>query len=83
MAPITTISALPVYITKEQHAEYQATTPASGDFKHDPVLEHLERACRITLEPAVDGFDAVAHSQLDVYVTEALSWLAYFDRRAK
>lgn len=69
MAPIALIKQLPTYITQEQHAEYQATTPA--DFKHDPVLEHLERGVRITLEPAVEGFDAVAHSQLDVYVTEA------------
>lgn len=71
MAPISLIQTLPVFITKEQHAEYQATTPANGDFKHDPLLEHLERDVQITLEPPVDGFDAVACSQLDVYVIEA------------
>lgn len=71
MAPIQIIGQLPVFITKEQHADYQSTTPASGDFKHDPVLEHLERDVRMTLDPAIEGFDAIASSQLDVYVTES------------
>lgn len=70
MAPITLLTALPIFSTAEQHAEFQSRTPASGDFTHDPVLHHLEKGARITLEPSVDGFDAVTMSQLDVYVTE-------------
>ena len=70
MAPITLLTALPIFSTAEQHAEFQSRTPASGDFTHDPVLHHLEKGARITLEPPVDGFDAVTMSQLDVYVIE-------------
>jgi nucleotide-sensitive chloride channel 1A len=70
MAPITLITAVPTYITKEQLDQFQSTTPASGDFTHDPVLHHIERAARITLDPALDGFEVDSSTTGDVYVTE-------------
>lgn len=70
MALITLIDAPPAYITQEQHDAYQSATPASGEFKRDPVLHHLERQARITLEPALDGFPVDGSRTGDVYVTE-------------
>jgi len=77
MAPITLISAPPSYITKEQFDEFQASTPATGNLAHDPVLHLIEKDVKIVMEPAVEGFafDNSGMTTGDLYVTEgALSF---------
>lgn len=72
MAPITLLTSPPAFITKEQFDEFQASTPATGDLTHDPVLHLLERDVKVVMEPALHGF-ALEDSGMtkgDLYVTE-------------
>lgn len=71
MAPITLITAPPIFMPLEQFADFQASTPASGSFDHEPVLHHLEKNALVTVNPGVDGFDHVKNQRGDLYVTEA------------
>jgi hypothetical protein len=71
MAPITLITAPPVFMPLEDFAEFQASTPASGTFDHEPVLHHLEKGALVTVDPGVEGFDHTKNARGDVYVTEA------------
>ena len=77
MAPIALISAPPLFITREQHDVFQASTPASGDLLHEPVLHHLERSVNIRIEPSIQGFDSTSSRAGDIYVTEGA--LSFFD----
>lgn len=75
MAPFTIVTALPTYISLEQHKELVASTPASfSDIP--PVLRYTEQNVSITLDPPSDEFPEVDCANGTLYVIEryGLRW---------
>ena len=63
------ITALPTYISPEEHKEVSAATPASfADIP--PVLRHKEENVSITLDPPLDGFSPEDGANGTLYVIE-------------
>ena len=77
MAPITLINARPNCITREQLDVFQASTPASGEFAHEPLLHLLQSGVSIRLEPSIQGLDLDKSGEGEIYITEAA--LSFFD----
>ena len=67
--PISLVSALPTYISPEEHRVASASTPASfSDIP--PVLRHQEENVQITLDPPLEGFAAADGANGTLYVIE-------------
>jgi nucleotide-sensitive chloride channel 1A len=67
MPAVNPITAVPTFVSTEEHRGLVASTPAS--FKDiPPVLRHREENVSITLDPPLDGFTAqdAAHGTLYV-----------------
>lgn len=69
MAPITPVTAIPNYITPEQHHEAIASTPASFN-DIPPVLRHKEENVSVTIEPPLEEFPATECADGTLYVIE-------------
>ncbi|OCH89621.1 hypothetical protein OBBRIDRAFT_794113 [Obba rivulosa] len=71
MAPVTLITALPTFITPEEHRNAVASTPASfSDIP--PVLRHKEESVSVTLDPPVPGLTAEDYASGTLYVIESV-----------
>ncbi|PVF95935.1 hypothetical protein CPB86DRAFT_787487 [Serendipita vermifera] len=72
MGGISIITALPTFVTQEQHRELTSSTPAS--FAHLPtsVLYHLQQPASITLEPPIEGFTASDCSNGTLYILSSV-----------
>ncbi|KAG8810494.1 hypothetical protein FRC19_004520 [Serendipita sp. 401] len=77
MPGISIITALPHFVTQEEHRELTSSTPAS--FSELPaVLYHQESNSSITLDPPLDGFSTQDCSSGTAYVlsTVLIFWSA-------
>ncbi|KAH9924235.1 regulator of volume decrease after cellular swelling-domain-containing protein [Amylocystis lapponica] len=71
MAPITLITALPAYISLEEHRNIVASTPASFT-DIPPVLRHKEENVSITIDPPVDGLTAADCANGTLHILESV-----------
>jgi len=71
MPSITPITAVPIFISPEQHKTLVESTPASfSDIP--PVLRHQEENVLVKLDPALDGFTRENDARGTLYVIESL-----------
>ncbi|KAI0784457.1 regulator of volume decrease after cellular swelling-domain-containing protein [Abortiporus biennis] len=71
MAPITFISELPKFISREEHKTVIASTPSSfSDIP--PVLRHKEENVSISLDPPLEGFSSEDSANGTLYVIESV-----------
>lgn len=69
MPAATLISAVPTFVSPEEHRTLVGSTPASfNDIL--PVLRHKEDNVSITLDPPFEGFTAEDGAQGVLYVIE-------------
>lgn len=83
---IDLVTALPSYISPEEHKDVSTSTPASfADIP--PVLRHKQENVSVTLDPPLDGFTGDDGAGGTLYViercfrfhpAESLSWLTIF-----
>ncbi|EMD33396.1 hypothetical protein CERSUDRAFT_126142 [Gelatoporia subvermispora B] len=71
MAPVILISAVPTFITPDEHRQAVASTPASFN-DIPPVLRHKEENVSVTLEPSVEGLSAEDCASGTLYVIESV-----------
>ncbi|THH27390.1 hypothetical protein EUX98_g6799 [Antrodiella citrinella] len=70
MAAFTVITALPTYVSQEQHKELVASTPASfSDIP--PVLRHTQQNVSINFDPPSEEFPAADSANGTLYVIES------------
>ncbi|KAF7297148.1 hypothetical protein MIND_00947800 [Mycena indigotica] len=71
MPSCTLISAVPSFISREEHTAIVAQTPASFN-DIPPVLCHQEENVRVTLDPPLEGFSTEDASHGTLYVIESV-----------
>lgn len=69
MPAATLISAVPTFVSPEEHSALVASTPVSfSDIP--PVLRHKEDNVAVTFDPALPGFAPADGAQGTLYVVE-------------
>lgn len=69
MAPIQLVSALPKFVSPEEHTSLIASTPASfSDIP--PVLRHQQANVSVTFDPPLDGLSQELLAKGTLYVIE-------------
>ncbi|PCH42637.1 hypothetical protein WOLCODRAFT_89932 [Wolfiporia cocos MD-104 SS10] len=71
MSPFTLITALPSFISLEQHRELVASTP--GSFSDiPPVLRHKEENVSVAIDPPLEGFGTEDCTSGTLYIIESV-----------
>lgn len=69
MPPVVLISAIPTFVSPEQHRELIGTTPASFN-DIPPVLRHREDDLTVVFDPPLDGFSLEDCAKGTLYIVE-------------
>ncbi|EPQ54311.1 hypothetical protein GLOTRDRAFT_62865 [Gloeophyllum trabeum ATCC 11539] len=71
MPPITSITAVPAFVSPEEHKALVESTPASFN-DIPPVLRHKQENVSVRLDPPLDGFATAADARGTLYVIESV-----------